>query len=128
MKKRCPECGRNRRLDKRFYNNKSTKDKKQGICKDCQLTRNKEDRKTENYRKLKRIRDKKWKQDNKDWMKDYNAQYYKKYKERVMARRNTESILIIENGSKKSINRTRNKTPKYIPDDIVINPQRRKDG
>jgi len=99
-----------------------------GICKDCQLTRNKEDRKTENYRKLKRIRDKKWKQDNKDWMKDYNAQYYKKYKERVMARRNTESILIIENGSKKSINRTRNKTPKYIPDDIVINPQRRKDG
>ena len=44
-----------------------------------------------------------------------------------MSRRNTESILIIENPGKKKINTSRYKRKKII-DDIVINPQRKKDG
>jgi hypothetical protein len=124
MKKICPTCGKNRRLDKKYYNNKSRTNGKQVECKDCQRDRNNRLKQTERYKILKRKRDKKWKNENKVKVKKYNSEYYKKYKERIMSRRNTESILIIENGNKKKINTSRPIRKKY-PDDIVINPQRK---
>jgi hypothetical protein len=123
MKKICPSCGRNRRLDKKYYNLKGRNNGKQIECIDCQTDRNKRARQTEYFRRLKRKRDKKWKIENQDYMKKYNADYYKKNKERIMSRRNTESILIIENGSKKKINKP--SSHKNIPDDIIIDPKRR---
>ncbi len=126
MKKICPACGRNRRLG-RFYNNRTRPDGKQDQCKECQRKRNQADRKTENYRVLKRKRDQKWKRENRISVQEYNAAYYKKHKERIMSRRNTESIIIIENPDQKKINTSRYKRKKII-DDIVINPQRKRDG
>lgn len=124
MKKICPTCGKNRRLDKKYYNNKSRTNGKQVECKECQRDRNNRAKQTERYKIFKRKRDKKWKQGNRDKVKNYNSEYYKKYKERIMSRRNTESILIIENGNKKKINTSRPIQKKYT-DDIVINPQRK---
>ena len=122
MKKVCPTCGRNRRLDKQYYNNRSRPNKKNGECKDCQSDRNRRDRQSLRYKILKRKRDKKWKQDNKDHVKNYNANYYRKNKERIMSRRNTESILIIENPDKKKINKS--SSTKKNSYDIVIDPKR----
>jgi hypothetical protein len=127
MKRTCPTCGKNRRLDKKYYNNKSRTNGKQVECKDCQSDRNNRLKQTERYKIFKRKRDRKWKQENRDKVKNYNAEYYKKYKERIMSRRNTESILIIDNGDKKKINTSRPIRKKY-PDDIVINPQRKLNG
>lgn len=126
MKKVCPVCGRNRRLGK-YYNNSDRIDGKQDQCKDCQRARNKADKVTDRYRILKRSRDKKWKRDNKNSVKAYNSEYYRKYKDRIMSRRNTESILIIENPDQKKINTTRYSRKKF-QDDIVINPQRKTNG
>jgi len=123
MKKVCPTCGRNRRLDKQYYNNRSRPNKKNGECKDCQSDRNRRDRQSLRYKILKRKRDKKWKQDNKDHVKNYNANYYRKNKERIMSRRNTESILIIENPDKKKINKS--SSTKKNSYDIVIDPKRK---
>lgn len=75
------------------------------------------------YKNLKAKRDRKWKQENKDHIKKYNADYYKKNKERIMSRRNTESILIIENPSKKKINKS--SSTKKNTYDIVIDPKRK---
>jgi len=124
MKKICPTCGKNRRLDKKYYNNRSRTNGKQVECKDCQRDRNNRLKQTERYKILKRKRDKRWKRENKIKVKNYNAEYYKKYKERIISRRNTESILIIDNGDKKKINTSRPIRKKYT-DDIVINPQRK---
>lgn len=124
MKKVCPDCGRNRRIDKRYYKHHARRLKCQDVCKDCQKAREVEYHKTPKYRELKRKRDKKWYQKNRDQKKKYNSDYYKKNKERIMSRRNTESILIIENPSKKKINTSRYQR-KNITDDIVINPQRK---
>lgn len=123
MKRICPTCERNRKFGK-YYNNKSRISGKQVECKDCQTIRNKQDRQTIRYKIFKRKRDKKWKENNRDKVKRYNADYYRSNKERIMSRRNTESILIVENGSKKKINRSRHHIKKYI-DDIVIDPKRR---
>jgi len=123
MKRICPTCGKNRKFGK-YYNNRSRSNGKQVECKDCQTIRNKQDRQTLRYKIFKRKRDKKWKENNRDKIKKYNADYYKRNKERIMSRRNTESILIVENGSKKKINRSRHHIKKYI-DDIVIDPKRR---
>jgi len=124
MKKRCPACGRVRG-PKKYYNNSHQTDGKQIQCKDCQKKMNA--RKTENTRRLKRERDKKWKSENRDHVKEYNRIYYQKHKERIMSRRNTESIIIIENPDQKKINTSRYKTKKFR-DEIVINPQRKTDG
>ena len=129
MKRICPSCGKNRRLDKKYYNNRSRTNGKQVECIDCQTLRNKGLKQTERYKYFKRKRDKKWKRDNVDHIKKYNSEYYKRHKERIMSRRNTESILIIENGrknSKKKINRTSNNQKKY--GDIIINPKRKENG
>jgi hypothetical protein len=126
MKRICPSCGKNRRLERKYYNNIYRSNGKQVECIDCQNFRNKSAKQTERYKTLKRKRDKKWKQDNRNHLKKYNSEYYKKYKERIMSRRNTESILIIENGSKKKINRTSNNQKKY--GDIIINPKRKENG
>lgn len=123
MKKICPTCGRNRKFGK-YYNNRSRTSGKQVECKDCQTIRNKQDRQTLRYKIFKRKRDKKWKENNRDKIKRYNAGYYRRNKERIMSRRNTESILIVENGSKKKINRSRPYIKKQT-DDIVIDPKRR---
>jgi SRSO17 transposase len=123
MKKVCPSCGRNRRLDKKYYNNRSRPNKKNGECKDCQSDRNKRSKQMIRYKNLKAKRDRKWKQENKDHIKKYNADYYKKNKERIMSRRNTESILIIENPSKKKINKS--SSTKKNTYDIVIDPKRK---
>ena len=124
MKKRCPSCGRSRRLDKRYYNNSSRTNGKQDECIDCQKSRNGEASKTEKYKKMKRVANKNWRRRNREHVSNYNASYYEKNKERIMSRRNTESIVIIENGSKKNINKdSSNKKQNYIPD-IVINPRR----
>lgn len=126
MKRICPSCGKNRRLDKKYYNNRDRSNGKQVECIDCQILRNKSAKQTERYKIFKRKRDKRWKQDNRDYVKKYNSEYYKRHKERIMSRRNTESILIIENGSKKKINRTSNNQKKY--GDIIINPKRKENG
>ena len=126
MKKRCPACGRLRRL-KRYYNNSFQPDGKQIQCKDCQKKRNAAARKTEHYRKLKKKRDKEWKNKNRELVKEYNSNYYQKHKERILSRRNTESIIIIENPDQKKINTSRVIRKKY-KDDIVINPQRKTNG
>lgn len=123
MKKVCPSCGRNRRLDKKYYNNSSRPNKKNGECKDCQRDRNKRSKQMIRYKNLKAKRDRKWKQENKDHIKKYNTDYYKKNKERIMSRRNTESILIIENPSKKKINKS--SSTKKNTYDIVIDPKRK---
>lgn len=123
MKRICPTCGKNRKFGK-YYNNRSRSNGKQVECKDCQTIRNKQDRQTLRYKIFKRKRDKKWKENNRDKVKKYNADYYKRNKERIISRRNTESILIVENGSKKKINRSRHHIKKHI-DDIVIDPKRR---
>jgi len=123
MKRICPTCERNRKFGK-YYNNKSRISGKQVECKDCQTIRNKQDRQTIRYKIFKRKRDKKWKENNRDKVKRYNADYYRSNKERIMSRRNTESILIVENGSKKKINRSRHHIKKHT-DDIVIDPKRR---
>ena len=122
MKKVCPTCGRNRRIDKKYYNNRSRSDGKQSECKDCQVIRNKGIIKKPSYYISKRKRDRNWREHNKDHVKKYNADYYRRNKERIMSRRNTESILIIENPSKKKINKS--SSNKNFPD-IVINPQRK---
>ena len=127
MKKICPGCGRNRRLDRKYHNNKTRSDGKQVYCRDCQRDLEKQASRTEHWKILKRKRENRWRRKNKETVKKYNADYYARHKERIMSRRNTESILIIENGSKKSINKSRRKTQKYT-DDIVINPQRRDNG
>ena len=124
MKRICPSCGKNRRLDKKYYNNRSRTNGKQVECIACQTIRNKGLKQTERYKYFKRKRDKKWKRDNIDHIKKYNSEYYKRHKERIMSRRNTESILIIDNGGKKKINTSRPIRKKY-PDDIIINPQRK---
>jgi len=126
MKKRCPGCGRNRKFGK-YYNNSYQPDGKQIQCKDCQRKRNAAARKTEHFRILKRKRDKNWKSKNRELVKESNKNYYQKHKERIMSRRNTESILIIENPDQKKINTSRY-IHKNFQDDIVINPQRKPDG
>lgn len=126
MKKVCPGCGRNRRLRK-YHNNSYQPDGKQIQCKDCQKARNSRASKTPHYKELKRDRDKNWKKNNRDSVKEYNRRYYIKHKERIISRRNTESILIIENPDQKKINTSSNRM-KIIKDDIVINPQRKTDG
>jgi len=123
MKRVCPNCGRNRKFGK-YYNHRGRSNGKQVECKDCQTDRNKRLKQTNRYKILKRKRDENWKEKNKDWMKKYNAEYYRKNKEQIMSRRNTESILIVENGSKKKINRSRRIIKKY-KDDIVIDPKRK---
>jgi len=126
MKKICPGCGRNRRLGK-YYNNSYQPDGKQIHCKDCQKKRNAAARRTEHYRILKRKRDKDWKKKNKELVKESNRRYYLKHKDRIMSRRNTESIIIIENPDQEKINTSRYSRKKY-DGDIVLNPQRKTDG
>lgn len=126
MKKICPECGRNRRVGK-FYKNSDRPDGKQDQCKDCQKKRGAAARKTEHYKLLKRKRDKDWKKKNKEQVKESNKNYYQKHKDRIMSRRNTESIIIIENPDQKKINTSRYSRKKY-DGDIVLNPQRKTNG
>lgn len=126
MKKRCPTCGRNRRIGK-FYNNSFQTDGKQIQCKDCSKLMNINSRSKESSKILKRKRDKDWRKKNRILVKKYNTAYYNRHKERIMSRRKTESILIIENPSKKKINTSRYKR-KNFKDDIVLNPQRKNDG
>lgn len=126
MKKRCPACERLRRIGK-FYNNSFQPDGKQIQCKDCSKPMNIQSRMNESYKIGKRKRDKEWRKKNSILVQKYNSDYYQRNKERIKSRRNTESIIIIENPDKKKINTSRYNRKKFI-DDIVINPQRKNDG
>jgi hypothetical protein len=127
MKKVCPKCGRNRNLEKKWYDDNHNGGK-QSCCKDCQSFRHKQYRQTLRYKILKKANNERYKKKNKDKIKKYNADYYRKNKERIMfnlkSRKLTESILIPENMEEKKINRTRynRKTTDY---NIVIDPKRK---
>lgn len=128
MKKICKKCGRNRKIGK-FGKLTAKPDGKNIYCRDCmrEFTNN-------NYKYtikgklIKRKSAKKYKRRNKEYIKEYNRQYYLKNKNRILykikAKKCTESILIIEN-KEKSKKKKINKTNGYT---VVINPKRKEDG
>lgn len=126
MKKLCPQCGRNRRIDKK-WNSCSWKGT-QSVCKDCQSINNKRYRNHPKYKFLKKRIDKRYREKNKDKIKKYKAEYYQKNKQRILtdarSRKLTESVLIFENTDKKKINMTRYKRDPS-KHEIVIDPKRK---
>ena len=125
MKKVCKKCERNRLIGK-FSKNSRSPDGKDYYCRDCRKDLSKQYYTTLKGRINHRKRDSKWKKNNKDKIREYNKQYYKKKRHIILynkkCRESTECILITE--PPKKINKPKiNKDRKeYI---IKINPRKR---
>lgn len=121
MKKICKSCGRNRRIG-RFGKVVSNPDGKNGYCRQCMMEIRRSYECTPKGN-IKRKRDsKKWRNNHKDHIKEYNEKYYQRHRNRILfnlcSKRSTECILIPEN-TRKNINRNRL---------IHLNPQEVKYG
>ena len=133
----CKKCGRLRRTEKFGDLNKNTpvikeRGNKNLYCKDCMSIYRKVYAKENpiGYRKtVKAI--KRYKKRNKSKIKEYNKNYYKENKDRIMynlkCRRTTECVMIFDDdlkkASKQKINKDIRITKKH--GEIEINPQRK---
>lgn len=103
MKKICQCCGRNRKIGK-FGKLSASADGKNYYCRECMRRYTKGYKCTIKGRIIQQSCSKKWKKNNKDVVKEYNRQYYKKNKARILynkkAREETECVLIFENPKK----------------------------
>lgn len=126
MKKVCKMCGRNRKIGK-FGKLSAKSDCKNIYCRECmrKITNRYKCTPIGRRKQIKAV--KKYKDRNKESIKDYNRQYYLKNKERILlykkSRENTESILITEKSNIKKINNNNKKKKKHSV--IVINPKRK---
>lgn len=121
-------CGRNRKIGK-FGKLSAKTDCKNIYCRECMR------KITNRYKctpigRLKQIKAvKKYKDKNKEVIKEYNRQYYLKNKERILynkrAREDTECILIIDEQEKRTKNKINNNRKKECNNIIVINPKRK---
>lgn len=125
MKKICKKCGRNRKIGK-FGIDYRNNDGKRIYCRDCIKEYNKLYKNTHagNVKHKKSVEN--WKNKNKISISNYNKEYYKKNRRRILydkkCREETESVLIFEDDVK--VEKKKNKTEdKY---NIIINPKRKK--
>jgi hypothetical protein len=127
MKKICKRCCRNRKIGK-FGNYKRSPDGKNYYCRDCMRDIIKAYKSTQKGKLVKEKSNKKWKKNNKEIVRQYNREYYKKKRNIILynrrAKRDTECVLIIEN-PKKSIQTKINKVREVC---IEINPKRKENG
>lgn len=127
MKKICKKCGRNRKIGK-FGKLSCKPDGKNIYCRDCMKEIRDSYKKTSKGSIIQKKSEEKYRNRNKEKRKDYNKEYYKKNKQRIIynkkSKKDTECILIFEN-SKKPNKKKINKIEKL---DIQINPKRRKNG
>jgi len=128
MKKICKCCGRNRKIGK-FGKKTSNPDGKNIYCRDCMRKITKKYKSSQKGKLIQQKCNEKWKKNNKNAIKKYNKEYYKKKKHIILynkkAKEETECILITEN-SKKCKQLKINKDRKI--DSIKINPKRIKNG
>lgn len=126
MKKICIGCGRNRKIGK-FGQQSRMPDGKNPYCKDCMRTYNKDYKKSRKGSSLQKSCVLKYKQKNKDKIKEYNRQYYIKNKQRILynkkCRESSECVNIFDENPKKPSIKKINKMRKM--DTIVINPKRK---
>ena len=140
-KKICKCCGRNRKLGK-FGKLSSSPDGKNRYCRDCMKEFRRRYNETPKGQLLTKICIQKWKDTNKEHIKEYNKQYYLNNRERILynkkCRETTECMFMTQkpknNKSRKPKN---NKLEKSKFSDnkkinkgrevcIVINPKRKK--
>lgn len=128
MKKVCKKCGRNRRIGK-FGKLSANTDKKNKYCRDCMRAMTRRYKSSAIGMVKQKKSEKKYKNNNKEKISNYNREYYIKNRDRILynkkSREETECILISSNDKKydekqvkKNINKDREKC-------IVINPKRK---
>jgi predicted Fe-S protein YdhL (DUF1289 family) len=126
MKKICKGCGKNRRLGK-FGKQLRSSDGKNPYCKDCMRLYNKRYKRSSKGSSIQKNCVLRYKEKNKDIIKEYNRQYYIKNKARILynkkCRETTECVNIFDENPKKPNVKKINKLRKV--DTIVINPKRK---
>jgi hypothetical protein len=129
MKKICKGCGRNRRLGK-FGVQKRMPDGKNIYCRDCMRAYIRRYKKSPKGSFIQKNCVAKYKDRNKDKIKEYNKQYYIENKNRIIynkkCREETECVMIFDESDKKPDIKKINKDRKL--DTIVINPKRKENG
>jgi len=125
MKKICKGCGKNRRLGK-FGQQSKRPDGKNLYCKECMRIYNKQYKQSSKGSSIQRNCVLKYKDKNKDKIREYNRLYYIKNKKRILynkkCRETTECVNIFENHQKPDVKKI-NKGRKI--DTIVIDPKRK---
>jgi len=126
MKKICKGCGRNRKLSK-FGKQSRRPDGKNLYCKDCMRLYNKRYRQSSKGSSIQKNCVLRYKEKNKDNIKEYNRQYYIKNKTRILynkkCREETECVMIFDEKPHKPNVEKINKSRKL--DTIIINPKRK---
>lgn len=125
-KKICIGCERNRRIGK-FGRDKNGPDGKRIYCRDCVSILNKNYKLTPRGKRKHEKSVKKWKSKNKERIRQYNKNYYKENKERIMYKneciKRTECVIIKEDTKKNDkISINSNKQKENV---IIINPKKR---
>jgi hypothetical protein len=116
----CGRCKVKKRIGL-FGLNKTTKDGKQLYCKDCFKMSRKKYSITPRAKSKDSKRVTLWKNNHKDKIKKYNAEYYLKNKELLKSKKNTECVMIIETPNNNINRKRRNK--RICVMDIVIDPK-----
>lgn len=129
MKKICIGCGRNRRIG-RFGNQTRMPDGKNPYCRDCMRSYTKNYKNSQKGKYIQAKCKEKYKTNNKDKIREYNKEYYKKNRDRILynkkCRETTECVMIFDEDLKKLEQKKINKVRKL--DTIFIDPKRKKDG
>ena len=81
-----------------FGKNKNSKDGKQCYCLDCYREKRREYNKTDHAKQLAKKRKKEYKEQGK--LKEYNKKYYDRNREFILAKKRTESVVVISSDSR----------------------------
>ena len=95
--KKCPGC---EECEPRvqFGKNKNSKDGKQCYCLNCYKKKRREYSKTSHAKRLARKRKNEYKEQGK--LKEYNQKYYERNREFILAKKRTESVVVITDDSR----------------------------
>ena len=97
MSKECPLC---EECEPRvqFGKNKNSRDGKQSYCLDCYRDKRRQYNKTNHAKRLARKRKNEYKEQGK--LKEYNQKYYERNREFILAKKRTESVVVITSDSR----------------------------
>lgn len=111
-----------------FGKNKNSRDGKQSYCLDCYRDKRREYSKTDHAKQLAEKRKKEYKEQGK--LKEYNKNYYDRNREFILAKKRTESVVVITSVPSTEKNVVPRRKPLIKPSEekrkrgrITLNPQ-----
>lgn len=127
MSKECPLCEEcEPRVE--FGKNKNSKDGKQSYCLDCYRDKRRQYSKTNHAKRLARKRKNEYKEQGK--LKEYNKTYYDRNREFILAKKRTESVVVITSDPRAEKNDVPRRKPLIKPSEekkrrgkVTLNPQ-----